>query len=117
MTERAVRIALFRCQRHKLALVVRWRLCPEGRSTEKEGLLIVLWRASCSRRLALRCVSNSAADMKCRATRGVGAGTGAMCSGEGIASRTSWRMTALPNSLDTLYAAWMRDTAEADSCG
>jgi len=117
MTERVARIPLLRCQRPKLALVVRWRPCPEDRSAEKEGLLIVLWRASCSRRLALRCVSNSAADMKCRPTRGVGTGTGSMCSGEGIAIRTSWRMTALPNSLDTLYAAWMRDTAEADNWG
>jgi hypothetical protein len=53
--------------------------------------------------------------MNRRPTRRVGAES--KWSGVGIAIRTSWRKMASPNSLDTLYPAWMRDTAELGSCG
>lgn len=65
-----------------------------------------------ARCLDLRKLSISEADMKRRPTRGTGG-----ISGRGVASRSSWRMTALPNSFDTLYAAWMRDMAELGNGG
>src|SRR6266403_70881 len=105
------------------ALAVRRRLSPEHRPTLGEDFFDVLWRASCSREvlsvhsLALRWLCISEADKKRRPRRGFGTGSSPLSSDIRVASRCSCRRSSLPNSLDTLYPARLRDFAELDSGG
>jgi len=101
-------------RRPELALAARRRLSPEHRSAPQAGLLSILRRASYS--LDLRKFSISEADMKRLPTCGVDPESRWAWTGAG-AVRISWRITASPNSLDTLCAAWIRDTAELDRAG
>lgn len=110
-------------RRPGLALAARRRLSPEHRSAPQGGLLNILWRASYSwecllmRSLDLRKISISEADMKRLPTCGVDPESRWAWTGAEGAVRISWRITASPNSLDTLCAAWIRDTAELDRAG